>query len=270
MFVLKRTEFHKNQETNFMQNLKDITLFLDSYLENNKIADDSWNGLQISSKKTVNKVALAVTAGMETFERAKDVSADLIIVHHGMFWRSANPSITRWDKDRIKFLLDNEISLYASHLPLDKHPEVGHNAQLLKILGFKKESPFGTYAGQQIGFIGKSESEKSLEEIEKTLETEIGAKCKTLAFGKKDISSIAVISGGGDNFGLLFEAIEAEADLYLTGDSTEMYHIARDAKINVVFAGHHATETVGLIALADVLGEEFDIETVFIDVPTGL
>ena len=194
----------------------------------------------------------------------------MIIVHHGMFWKSGNPSIKSWVKKRIEFLLQHKISLYASHLPLDKHPEVGNNAQLLKILNFEKEKDFGWYNGEQISFIGKTKKPKTIDEIEKTLQEKTDATCKILPFGPEKISTIAVCSGGGASFGIFMEAVNQNVDLYLTGDSTEMYHVAKDIGINVIFAGHHATETVGVKALSEIVKEKFDIETVFVDIPTGL
>jgi dinuclear metal center YbgI/SA1388 family protein len=260
-----------------MANLKDIVLYLDAYLENDSIKDDSWNGLQVEGKDEVNKIIFAVDAGIETFERAVKERADMVVVHHGMFWRSSNPSIREWNKRRIAILLPpaggiipHGISLYASHLPLDKHPEVGNNAQLLKILDFQKECDFGFYAGQTISFIGRTKKEKTLEEIEQVLQKDINATCKTLPFGPEKISRIAVCSGGGAGFALFMEAVNVGVDLYLTGDSTEMYHIAKDIGINVIFAGHHATEIVGVRALAEVVHNKFGIETLFVDLPTGL
>lgn len=253
-----------------MVKLNDLVLYLDVYLETDSIKDDSWNGLQVEGKNEVNKVMFAVDAGIDTFERAVKEGADMVVVHHGMFWKSSNPSIRAWNKRRLQPLLDHGISLYASHLPLDRHPEVGNNAQLLKILDFQKECDFGYYAGQSISFIGRSLQEKTLNEIESILKKDINATCKILPFGPEKISRIAVCSGGGATFALFMEAVNAGVDLYLTGDSTEMYHIAKDIGINVMFAGHHATEIVGVRALADVVRDKFGIETLFVDLPTGL
>ena len=253
-----------------MARLQDITLYLDTYLETSSVKDDSWNGLQVAVADEVNKIVFAVDAGLETFERAAQVGANMVVVHHGMFWRSANPSIRDWNKKRVEFLQKNNISLYASHLPLDKHPEVGNNIQLLKILGFERECDFGWYSGVQISFTGRTSEPKSLGEIEQILQENTGAECKILPFGPEKISRIAVCSGGGAAFPLFMEAVDAGVDLYLTGDSTEMYQIAKDIGINVMFAGHHATEIVGVRALSGVIGEKFGVETEFIDIPTGL
>lgn len=247
-----------------------VTSFLDQFLSIKNIHDTSWNGLQVEGKNEVKKIMFAVDAGLETFQKAMQLHADMIVVHHGHFWLGVNPCITGWKKQRIQFLLNNEISLYAAHLPLDKHPEVGNNAQLLKILGFDQECEFGRYNGETISFIGTVSQPKTIDEIAGTLKKSINAECKILPFGPKQISRIAVCSGGGSDFGLLQEAVDAEVDLYLTGDSTEMYHLAQDIGINVIFAGHHATETVGVKALADVVASSLGVETIFIDIPTNL
>ncbi len=252
-----------------MTKLNEIVSFLDEYLDIKNIKDDSWNGLQLQGKNEVKKIMFAVDAGIQTFEKAVEINADMIVVHHGHFWKPADPSITGFNKKRIEFLLKHQTSLYASHLPLDKHPEVGNNAQLIKILGFEKDKNFAFYGGEYISFTGKTNKSKTVKEIEKILEKEIGATCKTLPFGKKEIKTIAVCSGGG-GYPQFSEAIDSGVDLYFTGDSTELYHMAKDAHINVIFAGHHATETVGVKVLALVVKDKFGVETIFVDIPTGL
>lgn len=252
-----------------MASLNEIVLYLDSYLDNGSIRDDSWNGLQVEGCEQVHKVALAVDAGLETFERALVLGAEMVVVHHGMFWRTGDPSIRDWNKRRVAFLLKNDISLYAAHLPLDKHPEVGNNAQLLRLLGYEKEAEFGRYAGEYISFTGVNEEGRSLEEVESVLSNELGAQCTVLPFGAEVVKRVAVCSGGG-TYALFMEAVNSGVDLYITGDSTEMYHMAKDIGMNVIFAGHHATEIVGVRALASKIKEAFSVETVFIDIPTGL
>lgn len=252
-----------------MIKLNQITSFLDNYLDTKNVKDGSWNGLQVEGKEEVEKIMFAVDAGMETFEKAVEINADMIVVHHGMFWQGVNPCVKGYTKDRVQFLLKNGIYLYASHLPLDKHPIVGNNAQLIKLLGFEKDKEFGMYAGDFISFTGKTDNPKTIKEIESILKKEIGATCKTLPFGKEQISTIAVCSGGG-GYSQLVEAMDCGVDLYLTGDSTEMYHFIKDSKFNVIFAGHHATETVGVKALSKIVEKELNVKTIFVDIPTGL
>jgi len=253
-----------------MAKLQDIVSFLDEYLDAKNVKDNSWNGLQVEGGSEITKVMCAVDAGMEAFKKAAELGANMVVVHHGMFWKGVDPRYIGYTKKRIDFLVKHGISLYASHLPLDKHLESGNNVQLLKLLDLKVEQEFCTYEGEVISVIGRSKKTKTIEEIQSVLEKELGATCKVLPFGKKEISTIAICSGGGANYAFLGEAIEKGVDLYLTGDSTEMYHLAKDVGINIVFAGHHATETVGVKALADVIEDKFGIDTVFVDIPTGL
>jgi dinuclear metal center YbgI/SA1388 family protein len=248
----------------------ELVSFLDQYLEIKTIQDDAWNGLQVEGTDLVGKAFFAVDAGMETLQQAKKHNANMIVVHHGMFWQGSKPCLVGPQRRQCEFLLKEGISLYAAHLPLDKHPEVGNNAQLLKILGYDVERPFCKYHGQDISFIGKTSKPKSVEAIVKILQGQLGAECKVLPFGKKIIHRMAVCSGGGANYGILQEALDAEVDLYLTGDATEMYHKIKDNNFNVIFAGHHATEIVGVRALSNLIAKKFDVEALFFDIPTSL
>jgi dinuclear metal center YbgI/SA1388 family protein len=250
-------------------NVQKVAHFLDTYLDIKNSKDDSFNGLQVEGRSSVKKIMFTTDIGVETIEKAMSIKADMMVVHHGLFWKAANPSIRGLYKKRIDLLVKNGISLYGVHLPLDKHPVVGNNAQLLKILGFQIDRPFGNYYGETISFIGKTKMPKTIKEIEAILKKDIGATCKMLAFGKNKISTMAVCSGGG-GFPQLIEAMESGVDLYLTGDSTEFYHQVKDAEFNVICAGHHATEIVGVRALATVVKKELKVDTVFVDVSTGL
>lgn len=252
-----------------MAELKKITEFLDNYLKIGDIRDDCWNGLQIEGAPIVKKVALAVDAGIDTFKKAMEEKAEMVIVHHGHFWRSENPSFSEWSKKRIELLFRNDISLYAAHLPLDRHRVVGNNVQLLKLLGAKINGEFSLEHGKNVGWTGELKKPLTMKEIEKILTAELKAKCIALPFGKEKVKTIAVCSGGG-NYDDFFEALNKGVDLYLSGDAVEIYLTAKDAKFNTIFVGHHATETVGLRALAKVIGEKFGVRTVFIDIPTGL
>ncbi len=250
-----------------MAKIKDIEEFLNSYLKIDDIEDNSWNGLQIEGKKEVEKVALCVTAGVDVFKKAKKENPDLVIVHHGIFWKKANPSIKGWYKKRVKELLDSDISLYASHLPLDRHLKSGNNACLFEMLGAEIKEPMSEKDGKNIGWIGECKNislNKIVEKINKELKTE----CVVLNYGKDKVKRIGIVSGGAPRG--VFEAIEKKVDLYITGDSADVVEVAKDAEINVIFAGHYATETLGVKALGKVLEKKFKIKTVFIDAPTKL
>ncbi len=251
-----------------MAKLKEIVLFLNKYLDHEKFPEDSsWNGLQVEGKKEVKRIVFGVTAGVELFKKAKEKNADMIISHHGLFWRQANPTISGWQKDRVSFLLENKISFYASHLPLDAHPDCGNNVEILKILGAKVKDKFSYRKGENIGWIGECKP-VSLDKIVQKLKKSIDSDCVVLDYGKKEVKNIAVVSGGAPYD--VFEAIEREVDLFITGDAADVLEVVKDAKINVIFAGHYATETTGIKALQKIVEEKFNVETFFIDVPTNL
>ncbi len=252
-----------------MTKLKDIVKFLDNYLKISEIKDESWNGLQFEEKENINKIVFAENASADIFKKAVQEKGDLIIVHHGHFWKEGNPSFRNWGRERLEILLKNKISLYAAHLPLDCHKEVGNNAQLLKLLGAKIKIGFGKYEGQIISFIGEFKKPILAKEIVKKLIQKLGVKCTPILFGPTKIKTIAVCSGGG-GYGIFFEALNKKVDLYLTGDTIDIYTTAKDAKFNVIFAGHYATETVGLKSLMEVVRKKFEVKTIFIDDPTGL
>ncbi|MBD3344426.1 MAG: Nif3-like dinuclear metal center hexameric protein [Chitinivibrionales bacterium] len=246
-----------------------LVSFLNEYLEVGSIGDYSWNGLQVEGTAQVEKVVCAVDSGIETFAAGRDAGADFIIVHHGLFWKKNDPRIIGWAKKRIEILLKNDLSLYACHLPLDRHVVVGNNARLLAILDATITAPFSPMEGNNIGWIGEVKESRSFESIVGRLEKALLSKCTSLAFGRRDIRTIAAVSGGG-GMGCFNDALAAGVDCYITGEETEVYHIAKDAGMNVIFAGHHASETVGVKALADIVKKECKVEAEFIDIPTGL
>lgn len=252
-----------------MLKLSKIVEFLDSYLDIDAVKDSSWNGLQFEGTEDVKKIVYAVDAGVETFKKAASLKADLVVVHHGHFWANQNPSIRGWVKQRLDILYKNGISLYACHLPLDRHKVVGNNAQILKLLSAKITDEFLFHSRKNIGWIGELKKGLSVNQIELLLSKKLGADCKTLSFGKEKVKTIAVCSGGG-GYGGFYEALEAGVDLYITGDAIEVFYTAKDSGMNVIFAGHHASETIGLQALMKVVDKRFDVLSQFIDLPTGL
>lgn len=247
----------------------ELTNWLNFYLKIDEISENFWNGLQVEGNEEVNKVAVAVDSGLETFQKAAEAKADFVITHHGQFNKAQNPSIVGPVKKRIKTLLDNNISLYCAHLPLDRHLEVGNNAQILYLLGAKIISEFDLMEGKNIGWVGELPYVATIDQIAQVFQEKLKAQCKTLPFGVEKIKTIAVCSGGG-GYSVFSEAVKAKVDLYVSGDSVEIYQTAKDNNLNVIFAGHYATETQGVRALADVIKDKFEVEVEFIDVPTGL
>ena len=252
-----------------MAKLQKIVSFLDKYLEIYSVKDSCWNGLQYEGKEDVERIAFAVDAGIETFLKAASLKCDMVVVHHGHFWTNMNPSCKGWSKKRLDILHDNDISLYACHLPLDRHKIVGNNAQIIKLLGGKIENEFLFHSGTNIGWTGRLKKSKTVQEITGILEKKLNSNPNVLSFGPKKVNTVAVCSGGG-GYGGFYEALEMGVDLYLTGDAIEVFYTAKDAEMNVIFAGHHATETIGLTALQKVVDKQMKTDSVFIDLPTGL
>jgi len=216
------------------------------------------NGLQVEGAKTVNKIIFGVSANKKLFEAAVQEKAQMIIVHHGLFWGHEH-KITGVFGARIKFLIKNDLNLLAYHLPLDKHPKLGNNAGLAKMLGLKNLKPFGTYKGQKIGFIGTLAKAKSFENIFKMLGGE------GLNFGPKTIKTVAIVSGGAHD--MLEEAIENKADLYICGSRDEyVQELAREGKINFIAMGHYNSEKLGVLALKNYIDKKYKISTKFIDI----
>ena len=252
-----------------MPTLEKIADFLNSYLDIYAVKDSCWNGLQFEGNREVKKIAYAVDAGAETFLKAASIKCDLIIVHHGHFWSNQNPSYRDWSKKRLDILYRNNISLYACHLPLDRHRVVGNNAQIIKLLGGTVEKEFLFHSGVNIGWTGSLKTPQTMNQLVGKVKTKLNSDPKVLSFGKKKIKKLAVCSGGG-GYGGFYDALNIGTDLYITGDAIEIFYTAKDSGINVIFAGHHATETVGLKALKKVVDKKFAVDSIFIDLPTGL
>ncbi|MDO5577291.1 MAG: Nif3-like dinuclear metal center hexameric protein [Fibrobacter sp.] len=248
-------------------NLEKIVSFLDTELRIAQIKDRSCNGLQVQGNNSVKKVALVVDACIEAYKLAAKRDCQFIIAHHGIIWGGLS-SITGQAYNHIKYLVKNNLNLYAAHLPLDLHPVVGNNARLASMIGLKKLVPFGLYNGVNIGYEGELETETKLDEIVKTLCLKLDTQCTVLPFGKEMVKRVAIISGGGS--GELDEAIRKGVDCFLSGEPAHQnYHPALEAGINVIYAGHYYTEKPGVQALGNLLKEKFNLEIEFLDVPTG-
>ncbi len=252
-----------------METRKKIVGYLDTYLNTKSIKDGSWNGLQFEGAQNIKKIVFAVDAGIQVFERTVEEKADMLIVHHGMFWKYADPSINGVNKKRLDILYKNNISLYACHLPLDMHKKVGNNAEIIRLIGARISGDFGSHDGTTISYTGLYKKPVTLYSITKKLEQTFNTECTVLPFGPKKIKSVGVVSGGA-GYSYVSEAIEQGLDLYITGEELEVYHMAKDAGINVIFAGHNATETTGVKALQKHINKKMKVKTVFVDVPTGL
>jgi dinuclear metal center YbgI/SA1388 family protein len=246
-----------------MTKLNSIVKFLNRELKVKSIKDKSKNGLQVRASENINKVGLATDACMDVFKKAKKLKCDLVIAHHGLFWKNLR-DVSNVTKYRVRFLKKNKISVYASHLPLDKHIKYGNNAEIFRLLNAKPKELFGG-----VGYLGYLEEARSLDSIVKELNKKLDTKCKVLKFGKSKIKKIAVVSGYGAPD--VLEAIKKKADLFITGETSHGYYDdAEEGRMNVIFAGHYKTETLGVKALSPLLKKKFGLKTVFIDSPTGL
>ncbi len=244
--------------------LNQLADFLDEYLRIHEYQDASINGLQVEGIGVVEKAAFAVDASMEAFRRAVEIDADILIVHHGIIWNGIE-RISGTIRERLKFLLENELSLYAAHIPLDAHPEIGNNAMILRMVGIEPEEGFGDYRGRKIGFAGYANLE--FEEILERLEDRFG-EVGYMKFGKDEIEKVAAVSGRGA--GYVEEALGAGVDLLITGEiEHSAYHPAREAEMNIIYLGHYSSETPGIRALMNVVAD-IGIDVEFIDIPTDL
>ena len=233
--------------------------------------DASPNGLQVGRRDgTVEHVAFAVDAAEATIEAAVDAGADMLVTHHGVIFGGLD-RVTGREYERIAPLVEHDIGLYVSHLPLDGHPELGNAAGVADRLSLEALEPFGAIGPETVGLVGDRDEPLPLRELVATLDTDLdtgGQSVQTLDFGPEEAERVAVLTGSGVDW--LDEAQEVGADTLVTGEGKQqVYHEAREAGINVVLAGHYATETFGVRAL-QALAEEWGLETTYIDHPTGL
>lgn len=250
-----------------MVNRDKLTGYLDDYLKISEIKDVSNNGLQVEGAEKVHKVAFAVDACLDAFVKAHAAGAQMLVTHHGLFW--GEPLMLRGiHRRRAAFLLKHNISLYSVHLPLDVHPEVGHNVQLARLLGLEVTGTFGEYHGVILGVVGKTKEPVTLDELVQTLQEKLAANMTVLNYGPRQIERVGIISGGAAS--MVDQAADAGVDLFLTGEpSHSAFHQIAERGLNVVYGGHYATETLGLKALSAHLEEKFDLQTQFLDIPTG-
>ena len=224
------------------------------------------NGLQVANAGTVSRVAAAVDLCEATVRMAAEQGADLLLVHHGLFWGGLQPLTGRAHR-RVAGLIAQNIALYSAHLPLDLHPEVGNNAVLARQLGLSLRGEFGEEYGVRIGVWG--EVEVTRHALERQLAALTGSAPRLLAFGPERVRRVGVVTGAAGS--MIPQAAAAGLDTFVTGEGPHhTYFDAEELKVNVYYAGHYATETVGVKALAEHLHERFHLPWTFLDHPTGL
>ena len=250
--------------------LDNILAHLDELLSPTAFDDYGPNGLQVPGPHEVRTVVTGVSAGAELFERAAELGADLVIVHHGLFWNGAPLALSASAKRRLQLLFDHDMALAAYHLPLDGHPDVGNNALIAAGLGCETHEPFAFHRGSAIGvaarFAGDGLPAAELVERVRRL---TGREPLTFLAGPDRVRSIGIVSGAGSDY--LGDAVAAGHHAFLTGEPAErVMHHAREEGIHFIAAGHYATETLGVRRLGDLLAERFGIRHAFVEIPNPI
>jgi dinuclear metal center YbgI/SA1388 family protein len=228
--------------------------------------DGAANGLQVEHRGSVSRLAAAVDASLVTVKLAIAAKADLLVVHHGLFWGPSHPW-TGKKYELVRLLVENNLAVYSSHLPLDAHPRLGNNALLCAALGLKNLKPFFQSHGQAIGFQARTRITRGA--LAMKLARATGAKPRIIPGGPNICRRVGVVTGGaGDD--LKIAAAEG-VDTFITGEGPHWtYALAEELGINVFYGGHYATETFGVKALATHLAQKFNVPWKFLDYPTGL
>jgi len=250
--------------------LDNILAHLDELLSPASFQDYGPNGLQVPGRQEIGTVVTGVSAGVELFERAAALSADLVIVHHGLFWNGAPLALSAAGKHRLQLLFEHDMALAAYHLPLDGHPEVGNNALLAAGLGCEAREPFAFHRGSAIGVAARFPGKGiAAGELVDRVERLTGRAPLAFLDGPQRVRSIGIVSGAGSDY--LADSVTAGHDAFLTGEPAErvMNH-ARDEGIHFIAGGHYATETFGVRRLGDLLAEQFGIRHEFVDIPNPI
>lgn len=248
--------------------LSAIVRHCDTLLDTAAIEDWSGarNGLQVENAGRVTRIAAAVDGCMATVKAAIEAQADLLVVHHGLFWGPTAPWTGR-RYELLKLLLDNNLAVYSSHLPLDCHPKLGNNARLANALGFKKLESFFLEKGREIGL--KTQVRISRDKLVAKLGEAVDGPVTVLPGGPDRCATVGIVTGGAGSE--LTKAAAEGVDTFITGEGPHHTHaLAEDVGINVLYGGHYATETFGVKALAEHLAKKYRLPWSFLDRPTGL
>ncbi|MCI3203668.1 MULTISPECIES: Nif3-like dinuclear metal center hexameric protein [Pandoraea] len=245
-------------------NRVELELYLNDTLQIAQFRDYCPNGLQVEGRAQIQKIATGVTASLAFLEAARDWGADAVLVHHGYFWKNEDARITGMKRKRLGLLIGHDINLFAFHLPLDAHPELGNNAQLGKLLGFADDG--GRFGPDQLGWLGTPAQPTTLAALAAHVDQQLGRKPLMLGDPAREIRRVAWCTGGAQGF---FEAaIAAGADVYISGEVSEpTQHLALESGVGYLAAGHHATERGGARAVGEHLAGRFGLEHRFFDMP---
>jgi dinuclear metal center YbgI/SA1388 family protein len=248
--------------------LSKIVSYCDRLLHTTEVQDyeGAVNGLQVDNSGRVARIAAAVDASLATVKLAVRASANLLVVHHGLFWGASHP----WTGKRyelLRALLEGDLAVYSSHLPLDAHPRLGNNAHLCAALGLKKLRPFFHSHGRPIGF--QAEKRVRRADLAAAVKRATGAQPRLIFGGPEVCRRIGVVTGGAG--GDLKIAAAEGVDTFITGEGPHWtYALAEELGLNVIYGGHYATETFGVKALAEHLAQRFKVPWTFLDHPSGL
>jgi dinuclear metal center YbgI/SA1388 family protein len=224
------------------------------------------NGLQVENCGDVTRIAAAVDATLSTIKLAIASRADLLVVHHGLFWNARHPW-TGKTYEMLRLLIGSNLAVYSSHLPLDMHPRLGNNAQLCAALGLRHGQPFFFDKNQHLGLLTRTRL--PLAELKRRLKDALGAEPKVIPGGPSVCQRIGVLTGGAGSE--LKRAADEGVDTFITGEGPHWtYGLAEELGVNLIYGGHYATETFGVKALAKELSGKFDLPWSFVDYPTGL
>ncbi|WP_044407594.1 Nif3-like dinuclear metal center hexameric protein [Thiomicrospira microaerophila] len=239
-----------------------LVSYLNNLLAIDEFKDYAPNGLQVEGKAEIKKLVFGVTASQALIDQAIAQQADMIVVHHGYFWKNEPTTITGIKYQRIKKLIDHDINLVGYHLPLDAHPQLGNNAQLAKLWGLEDITP-------QPGLVslvrlGRLSEPMSIELFKQQVASSLAREPLHLPGGPQQVQTISWCSGGAQ--GYIQQAIDWQADVYISGEVSEQTtHMAAESGIHYLAAGHHATETWGVKALAELVKKEFNLQADYIE-----
>jgi dinuclear metal center YbgI/SA1388 family protein len=250
-------------------NLSQLSRWMDELLLSDPVPDVALNGLQVGGAWDVTKVGLAVDARQGTFQAAAAAGCGLLLVHHGLYWGGVYPLVGA-DYRRLEVLVKRELGLYGAHLPLDIHPTLGNNAQLLQLLGIQPEGTFGNWRGVEVGRWGSLPESISPEALVDILEAQLGTTCLQARFGPDQVKRVGVVTGAMGT-GDALAAVRAGLDLVITGEQSHPLHaLAEDWGLGIIFAGHYATEELGVKAVGRKLQEDLGLETEFFPYPSHM
>lgn len=244
-----------------MADIQTITAWCDDFLQVSAFKDYAPNGLQVAGRDTVKKVVGSVTASLAAIQYAAEQNADLLLVHHGLFWKSEPPTITGWKHRRIAALIRHDINLAGYHLPLDAHPEVGNNARLAALMDWQIDKQSGE---QNLLMFGRPAQTQNGGQLIAALSEKLGRTPVYAGDTSKPVRTLAWCTGGAQGF--FQEAVDLGAEAFITGEISEaQYHLAKETGTLFVSAGHHATERYGIQALGARLQTQFGVGFCFFD-----